>query len=156
MRNFGATTPYFAAMEYYALILNRTFKVFIADKMLCAAFVRGLTASPMVSSTDENGQKYWVQTLTATLYEQLDVTSKAFKKLDFFNFQIPWRDVGRIEYDPTPKWGMGNVPHSGKIKVRLKSGRTRELILLGQQDGFALKRQIEEIMNAPSRLLKNR
>lgn len=34
---------------------------------------------------------------------------------------------------------MGNVPHSGKLYVRLKSGGARELILLGNQNGEAVR-----------------
>jgi hypothetical protein len=144
--NAGETLPWFAAMEYYALILNRTYRVFIADGMLCGASVRGLVASPPSASPDMDDQTYWTDTLAATLYDRVDVTSADFLKLGLMNFQILAEDIARIDYDPSSKWGMGNVPHSGKLKVRLKSRRTRELILLGEQDGDALKQQIEAAM----------
>jgi hypothetical protein len=144
--NMGRSLPWFPAMEYYALILNRTYKVFIADGMLCGASVRGLVASPPTPLPNMDEQAYWVNTLSATLYEQLDVTSNTFRKLSFTNFQIRASEIESVDYDPTKKWGMGNVPHSGKLNVRLRSGRRRELILLGRQDGNALKQKIMEAM----------
>ncbi len=144
--NMGQSLPWFPAMKYYALILNRTYKVFIADGMLCGASVRGLVASPPTPLPNMDEQEYWVNTLSATLYERLDVTSSTFRKLSFTNFQIRGSEIQSVDYDPTKKWGMGNVPHSGKLNVRLRSGRRRELILLGQQDGNALKQKIMEAM----------
>jgi hypothetical protein len=141
--NFGASLPWFPAMQYYALILNRTYKVFIAESMLCGAKVLGLTASPMSPSSGMSEAEYWTATLPATLYERLDVTSRTFLRLIISNFQIKWRDIARIDYKPGKKWGMGNVPHSGRIVVRLKSGGSRELILLGEQNGEALKKTLD-------------
>ncbi len=34
---------------------------------------------------------------------------------------------------------MGGIPHSGKLKVKQRSGKLREFILLGQQDGNAIR-----------------
>jgi hypothetical protein len=34
---------------------------------------------------------------------------------------------------------MGNVRHSGKLYIRLKSGKSRELMLLGSQNGDAVR-----------------
>ncbi|MGA7713517.1 MAG: hypothetical protein WCA81_16575 [Rhizomicrobium sp.] len=147
-KDMGAALPWFAAMQYYALILNRTYKVFIADTMLCGAKVLGLVASPPADSAVSHQQDYWVSTLSATLYEHLNVTSAIFLRLSFSNFQIRWHDISRIDFNPKRKWGMGNVPHSGRIILRLRSGRSRELILLGDQDGEALKRTIEDSMKA--------
>jgi hypothetical protein len=150
IRNAGATLPWFAAMSYYALMLNRTYKVFLADTMLCGAVVNGLVASPPTGSPEFEDQSYWTDTVTATLYEKLDVTSETFKRLGWNNFQIPWPDINRVDYDPRPKWGMGNVSHSGKIYLRLRSGRSRELILLGKQDGEGLKRTMQKFVAGPS------
>jgi hypothetical protein len=134
---------WFAAMEYYALILNRTYKVFVTDRMLCGGKVRGLVSnSPGVSQMVDQAQ--WVQTSSAKIYDRLDVTSRDFLAWNSANFQIPWSDIARIEYRPDRKCGMGSVPHSGRLNIALRSGRTRELILLGAQDGEVLKRQLEQ------------
>jgi hypothetical protein len=142
--NSGTSLLWFSAMQYYALILNRTYKVFIADSMLCGAKVLGLVASPAAPSSDMSDAAYWAATLSATLYDRLDVTSRTFLRLNISNFQIKWADIVQIDYKPGKKWGMGNVPHSGRIVVRLKSGRSRELILLGEQNGEALKKILDQ------------
>jgi len=142
--NSGVSLPWFPAMQYYALILNRTYKVFIADSMLCGAKVVGLVASPVAPSPDMLDPTYWAATLPATLYDRLDVTSRTFLRLNISNFQIKWVDIAQVDYKPGKKWGMGNVPHSGRIVVRLKSGRSRELILLGEQNGEALKKTLDQ------------
>lgn len=146
--NAGATLPQFAAMQYYALILNRTYNVFVADTMLCGAKVRGIVASPPHASSEMQDGEYWTRTLQQTLYERLDVTTPTFRKLNAMNFQIRWKDIARVEFNPAKKWGMGNVPHSGRIFIRLKSGRSRELILLGDQDGLAVKHMLAEAIAA--------
>ena len=38
----------FVALEYYALVLNRTFKVFVTDQLLCGAIARGWLAAPIL------------------------------------------------------------------------------------------------------------
>ncbi len=51
-----------------------------------------------------------------------------------------------------PKWGMGPIQHSGKLYVRTKDGKRRELILLGRQDGEALRAAVGPVpMGAPAR-----
>lgn len=144
--NSGANMPWFAAMQYYALMLNRTYKVFLADTMISGAVVRGIVANPATISPTLEDQAYWANTLAATLYEKIDVTSPAFRKLSFNNFQIPWTDIRTVDYSPKRKWGMGNVPHSGKIYLRLRSGSSRELILLGTQNGEELKKRLLDLL----------
>lgn len=55
------------------------------------------------------------------------------------SFSIPRSEIVSVDYVATAKWGMGNVPHSGKLYVRLNSGKSRELILLGSQNGEAVR-----------------
>jgi hypothetical protein len=141
----GASEPYFMAMQYYALMLNRTYKVFVTDKMLCGAKVLGLVASPPAPRTDQLDSDGWGATIAATLYERLDVTSPKFLRMNFANFQISWQDVESIKFSASPKWGMGNVPYSGRIFLRLKSGRSKELILVGQQNGPAICKWLNKV-----------
>ncbi len=146
----GADLPHFAAMQYYALILNRTYKVFIAPSMLAGAKVLGLVAADPDGATDETMQnsESWIATKAAARYDGIDVTSEAFLALNAANFQIAWRDIARIAFNPRPKWGMGNVPHSGRIVLHLRAGGSRELILLGTQDGEALRATLERTARA--------
>ena len=46
------------------------------------------------------------------------------------SFFIPAAQIQDVEFDPTSKWGMGRIPHSGKLRIKLKNGTRRELILL--------------------------
>ena len=141
---------WFAAMEYYALILNRTYKVFITDQMLCGAKVRGLVSNPWVVPPEMLDQEFWVRTQTAQIYDSLDVTSAEFLQVNSTNFQIRWNEIAQMEYHPGRKWGMGNVPHSGRLILQLQSGQPRELILLGKQNGGALKDNLARFMKARS------
>lgn len=144
------TAPWFAAMEYYALILNRTYKVFVTDQMLCGAKVRGLVSNPSVVPHQMFDQKFWVGTQTAEIYDSFDVISEKFLQVNSANFQIRWNEITRTEYRSGKKWGMGNVPHSGRLTLQLQSARPRELILLGKQNGDALKEKLDHFIKARS------
>ena|ERR1700761_917842 len=146
----GATDQplWFAAMEYYAVILNRTYKVFLMDRMLVGAAVRGLVANPPIATSQMLEQEFWVQTRTAEQYEHIDPTSEKLLQMHSANFQIPWKDIAKTEYRADRKWGMGNVPHAGRLILHLRDGSRRELILLGKQNGKALKEKFEYMMQA--------
>lgn len=150
IENSANSPPWFAAMEYYAIILNKTYKVFVSDAMLCGAKVRGLVSNPASLSPQMANQAFWVQTRSAQIYEHIAVTSEDFVKVNSANFQIRWREIASIEYRAGRKWGMGNVPHSGRLVIRLRSGKSRELILLGEQNGEALKARLDQLVNTDS------
>lgn len=141
------STSWFVAMEYYALILNRTYKVFVTDRMLCGAKVRGLVSNPMMISPQMFDQAYWADTQSAKIYDRMDVASTIFLQANSVNFQIGWKQIAEIEYLAKRKWGMGNVPHSGRIILHLRSNRQRELILLGKQNGPALKAKLDQFIH---------
>ncbi len=133
-------------MQYYALILNRTYRVYITKRMLCGGKVAGLVASPRRSTDAMQNPNYWSRSRIDHAYERMDKSSKDFLEYDRANFQIKWPEIERVTFDPSDKWGMGNVPHSGKLLIHLKAGDARELVLLGRQDGEHLKAQIEKAM----------
>ncbi|MBR1124943.1 hypothetical protein JQ628_25705 [Bradyrhizobium lablabi] len=139
---------WFAAMEYYAFILNRTYKVFVTDQMLVGATVRGLVISPPVVSSSMLNQEFWVRTQTAKRYERIDPTSAKLLQMHSANFQVHWNDIAQTEYRAGKKWGMGNVPHSGRLVLQLRDGRQRELILLGRQNGNTLKEKFDHLVQA--------
>jgi tetratricopeptide (TPR) repeat protein len=142
------SVPWFAAMEYHALMLNRTYKVFVTDHMLCGANIRGMIASPLRVSQQMFDQTYWTQTQSARIYERVDVTSETFRQINSANFQIGWGEISEIDYLAGRKWGMGNVPHSGRLVFHLRSGKSRELILLGEQNGEALREELMQKQRA--------
>ena len=128
---------YFQAMEYFALILNRTYTVMVTDRMLCGAYVHGPLPSPPLPTRDWHDPEFYVGQQVHR-YEGLHVESPEFRRRHWFNFQYQLREIASAEFDPRPKWGMGNVPYSGRIHVCGRSGWRREFILVGQQAGAPL------------------
>jgi hypothetical protein len=135
-------------MEYYALVLNRTYKVFVTDQMLVGATVRGLVISPPVVTSSMLNQEFWVRTQTAKRYERIDLASVKLLQMHSANFQVHWNDIAQTEYRAGRKWGMGKLPHSGRLVLQLRDGRKRELILLGRQNGNTLKEKFDHLMQA--------
>jgi hypothetical protein len=75
---------------------------------------------------------------TPPVYDALDITSQAFLAVNKENFQIAWRDVEAISFDPAKKSGLGFLPQAGAITFLGRSGKKIELVLLGFQDGETL------------------
>jgi hypothetical protein len=95
-------------------------------------------------------QEFWVRTRAAQRYDSFDLTSKEFLDLHSANFQIRWNEIAQTEYRSGKKWGMGNVPYSGRLILQFRDSRRRELILLGKQNGRALKAKIDLLVKARS------
>ncbi len=125
----------FVAMEYHAVILNRTFIVTVTASQVCGARVRGLLPSHPVPDPEWRDPGFYPVERLVERYDGVDMDSEAYVRLDRANSQIPLTEVERVRFDPRPKWGMGWVPHSGRLYLELRSGMTRELMLLGAQDG---------------------
>ena len=128
----GASPWSFIAMEYYALILNRTYLVSVTGEKLVGVVCRGLTSdpgpglfnllvTPMVVSGDLNDPRSYVND------RRLRGSNRA-------NFTIDLNDVKSVRYDQRKKWGMGQYPHDGKVYVETAAGE-REFIILGAQSG---------------------
>jgi len=115
----------FVAMEYYALMLNRTFVVFIAPEGLY-----GWKAAGMVASDRPNYFQPYADLLEAPeMMQDYDAIHKLSElKGGFF---IRRSDIVSAEIIDRQKWGMGHVPHCGRIRIGLATGKSRELILLG-------------------------
>ena len=54
-----------------------------------------------------------------------------------------------MELSRKPKWGMGGVPYSGRVLLHLRNGRTRDLVLPGEQDARAI---VERLQGYTSRI----
>jgi len=134
----------FVAMEYHAVILNRTFLITVAASQVCGARVRGLLASPTVPDPEWRDPGFYPVERLVKRYDGVDVDSEAYLRLDQANFQIPLTEVERVRFDPRPKWGMGAVPHSGKLYLELQSGVTREFVLLGAQNGAMICERLSQ------------
>ena len=131
----------FLAMEYYLLMWNRSFEVTVTSSSLCGAFVSGAISANSRSVTSARESNDATKLVDRNRLDQArahEPGSQAYLALHRFNFAIPQVAVAAIRFDPTPKWGMGPVPHSGRLHFDQRGGKSRELILLGQQDGPAL------------------
>jgi hypothetical protein len=115
----------FVAMEYFWLILNRTFVIFVTLDGLYGWRARG-----PVSNSNPRYFETYQEMLKG---EEFTRDRRAIQKLSRLagGFLIDWSQVVSIEADDRQKWGMGGIPHSGRVHVRLKSGKSREFILLG-------------------------
>ncbi|MHA4810016.1 hypothetical protein ACX0G9_18020 [Flavitalea flava] len=137
--------PYFVAMEYKGL-LNCIYKVYVTDSLILGAKVNGyITVQPNFGIGHAVGWKVmhipdaYVNRKMDSKYENILADYEEFMKADKQNFIIRRADVKDIFHDPTPKWGMGYYPHTGKIIIQaintVKNVKPeRELILVGDQN----------------------
>jgi hypothetical protein len=144
------------AMELMPFYWNRFYSVFIADRMLCGAKAQFgacniALRSRRVATSIKFDPKGYVSASTPDLYSNMDVTSPAFLTADPANFQIALSDISSIELKPREAvkteagFGLGGLRQSGALAISLKSGTTRQLILLGDQDGETLKRRLDAL-----------
>jgi hypothetical protein len=131
----------FVAMEYYALILNRTFLVTVTEGELKAVVCRGLTSS--------SGGTLLSELLTTPIAVRGDlndprayVNDRRLRRTSRANFAMTLADVTSVRYDKRKKWGMGEYPHDGKVFVEA-GGNEREFIILGNQSGEDIARRLE-------------
>ena len=148
-KDFKLTSDnHFVAMQYYGLILNKTFLVIMTKELLIGIKVNGLVSV-------ESGGNIIAKELAQTMAIRGDlqnpysyVKSKYIERVngyDLFdgsiltqnksNFVIKQSDIKNAFYDPKKKWGMGYYPHDGKIYIETHDGRKREFIILGNQSG---------------------
>ena len=131
----------FVAMEYHAVIPNRTFVVTVTSTQICGARVRGLLASPDEPDPERRGPDLYG---TARLLDGIDIASEGYYRLDALDFQISLTELERVRFDARPKPGMATVHHSGRLYLEMRSGVTREFVLLGIQDGTMICERLAE------------
>jgi hypothetical protein len=115
----------FVAMEYFALILNRTFVVFVAPE--------GLYGWKAVGSVTASDPTYFQP--YADVLEDPDLTRdrESIRRLSQLKggFFVPRSEIVAVDLIYKHKWGMSEIPHSGRIRIRMSSGKSREFIVLG-------------------------
>lgn len=136
-------------MEYYLGILNRTYQIFVTPNVIAGGFVNGVMAAPPGLFSYWFVPTRYARQRLVEKYEQLSPESEDFKNASrFFNFQYPRTEIQESWYSPTIKWGMGTVAHSGKLYIRLASGKKREFILLGLQQGKEILQHLQQGYNS--------
>jgi hypothetical protein len=138
---------HFVAMEYYMLLLNRTYLVLLTNDLII-----GLQANGIVSS--EGGDDYLTQSIVDPFTIKGDLNNpysylkqKYLQKIESVNlldgsilhqpganFIIKKTDLADVYFDERKKWGMGHYPHDGKVYVKTNIAK-REFIILGNQSG---------------------
>jgi hypothetical protein len=124
----------FVAMEYYAVVLNRSFLVFITEDGL-----RGWRFHGFVSSMEPLFYKPAEDLLNDP---ELSPGSPAFDELmqHRHTFFVPYAKIISVELIEKQKWGMGPIPHAGRLKLHLLGfPSTREFILLGQPHAHLIR-----------------
>jgi hypothetical protein len=126
----------FVAMEYFALILNRSYLVFITPEGLHGWKFTGpvSTASPRFYEPFEA-----LLDLPELAPGSAEFNSLMSKRGSFF---IPQSQISSVEFVGESKWGMGPIQHSGKLYIKLLNGKKREFVLLGNAYGDGLCRAI--------------
>jgi hypothetical protein len=135
----------FIAMEYYGLILNRTYFVVATKESLAGVRVGGLVASPPMARQELINPRHYLGDADLSLVHGILNQSRSTSRSEHGFFNYPWSIVNGFSFNDKPKWGMGNVPYSGRLFLVLADGRQRELILLGKQDGPNLLKQLNTI-----------
>ncbi len=142
------TNNHFVAMEYYALILNRTFLCLITDDFLIGLKVNGLvsvegnsdfvtktiTSAIAVKKNLSNPYSY-IRSNYLKEYENVNLLDGSVLKIRKSNFVTNRNNIKYVYYDSSKKWGMGYYPHNGKVYVTSHGNKKREFIILGNQSG---------------------
>jgi hypothetical protein len=138
----------FIAMEYYGLILNRTYFIAAARESISGVKVGGLVVNPPMARQEWFNPRHYLGHADLNLVHGLLRQSRTELRSEHALFNYPWSTVARITFSSESKWGMGNVPYSGRLFVALTDGRQREFILLGTQNGPNLLKHLNEIRSA--------
>ncbi|HYC31456.1 MAG TPA: M48 family metallopeptidase [Gemmatimonadales bacterium] len=136
----GSRAWSFVAMEYHRVVLNRIYRVIVTEGSICGARVRGTVTSPTLSPGEAwLDPEFYPNPKLEARYRELEPGSAEFLAADPANFRYAGGEIAAVEFTPKKKWGMGNIPSSGRIILRLAGGGRRELILVGEQNGAAIR-----------------
>lgn len=141
----------FIALQYDWVLWSRRVKVYVLKDRLSVAKIGGGLDSPVFVSDPWYMPKFYVDHSYQVKYIGVDPSSEEFLSIDKANYRIKQSDIVNVEYDPTNKWGMGAVPHSGKIWITTTNGHVHEFVLLGSQNGDLVKNMIEQILELQGR-----
>lgn len=148
---------HFVAMEYYWLMLNRTYLILLLEDCLVGikangivsietgtdSFSRKVTKSLAIHGDLRNPYSY-IKNKYIKKSESADLQSSEILSTSKSNFRMAYKDIKKVWYDPRRKWGMGYYPHDGKVYITTLDNKTREFIILGHQSGELIKDWIAE------------
>lgn len=142
---------HFIAMQYYGLILNRTYLVLMTNDRIIGLKVNGLVSvdgggnilakelsKTMTVKGDLQNPYSYVKSKYINRLQDLELVDSEIVEQDRSNFVIKRAYIINAYYDPRKKWGMGYYPHDGKVYVETNDGKKKELIVLGSQSGHRI------------------
>jgi hypothetical protein len=142
---------HFIAMQYFGLILNRTFLILLTKDQIIGLKVNGLVSvesggsgltkeiiNTMTVKGDLQNPYSYVKSKYVDRLQDLVLTDNYILKQDKSNFVIRRDNINSVYYDPKKKWGMGYYPHDGKVYVVTNDGKKKEFIVLGNQSGHKI------------------
>lgn len=145
------SSNHFIAMQYFGLILNRTFLVLLTKDQIIGIKVNGLVSvesggnilakelsNTMTVKGDLQNPYAYVKSKYLDRVQDLELVDTDILKQDKSNFVIHRADINNAYYDPKKKWGMGYYPHDGKVYVATNDGKKKEFIILGNQSGHKI------------------
>jgi hypothetical protein len=143
----GHLHPGFMAMEYFALILNRSFLVFITDE--------GLRGWKFVGPVSTKSPQFYKPIEELLDDPEMSPGSAAFNELMCGpnTFVIAYGEIRSVDFSARTKWGMGGILHSGILSLGLSKGKNREFILLGAAYGEGIRNSIS--MKISGRVSRN-
>ena len=132
----GHLHPGFVAMEYFGLVLNRSFLIFITEGGL-----RGWKFHGVVSSMEP---LFYLPAEVLLDDPEMTPGSQAFENFmrQHHGFVWPYSEIRSVEFLDRQKWGMGPIPHDGRLRLRFSRHASRELILLGSPQGQLIRSMI--------------
>src|ERR1700690_321957 len=123
----------FVAMEYFALILNRSLLVFVTDEGLQGWKFSG----PVTTSVPEFYKP------AEGLLDDPEMTPGSAVFNDLMHgpdtFLIPFSAITSVDFAGRTKWGMGPIFHSGILSLGPTRGRKSEFVLLGRAYGDGIR-----------------
>ncbi len=139
---------HFVGMEYYFLILNRTFLILKSSGFLIGIqgngsvsveggrdiLTRQITSSLAIKG-DLNNPYSYIKNKYIEKIDNTDLLDGSLTKLNQTNFVIKLTDITDVKYNANKKFGMGPYPHDGTVTINTFDNKKREFIILGNQSG---------------------
>lgn len=142
---------HFVGMEYYFVILNRTFLVIKTDGYLVGILGNGMVSveggkdiltreitSNMAIKGDLSNPYSYLKNKYLDKIANLNLTNGSIIEENKSNFLIKLADIKSVVYNPSKKFGMGPYPHDGRVTIETNDNKKREFIILGNQSGESI------------------